>query len=42
VLAELLDDLDVELEAATPLQRLLRVGLVVPETGGRDTAFELR
>jgi hypothetical protein len=34
--------LDVLGEAALPQQRLLRFGLVVPEIGGGDFAFELR
>jgi hypothetical protein len=29
-------------EAALPLEGLLRFGLVVPEIGGGDAAFELR
>jgi hypothetical protein len=42
LLAEAVALLKIHGEAALPLQRLLRVGLVVPETGGGDTAFELR
>jgi hypothetical protein len=39
---EAVAQLDVFRETALPLQGLLRFGLVVPETGVGDLAFELR
>jgi hypothetical protein len=41
-LGETVAQLDVFGEPALPLQRLLGVGLVVPEVGRRDLQFELR
>jgi hypothetical protein len=41
-LAEAIALLEIFGEAALPLEGLLRVGLVVPEIGGGDPAFELR
>jgi hypothetical protein len=42
LLAEAVALLEVFGKTALPLQRLLRLGLVVPETRGGDAAFELR
>jgi hypothetical protein len=39
-LVELAREVDVLLEAAAPLQDLLRFGLVLPEVGGRDLVLE--
>jgi hypothetical protein len=42
LLAEAVALLEIFGEAALPLECLLCVGLVVPESGGGDAAFELR
>jgi hypothetical protein len=42
LLREAVAQLEVVGKPALPLQRLLRLGLVVPEPGGGDLLFELR